>query len=337
MMPWRGERRFLLSCELILTRTERPTLSRKKGWGTLVSIRFEYLSNWFPSRDGKTSSPTSRESSRPPAASIECHVPCIILVKFLPECAECWAESSLPSDKPFLMSKALMARKLPHLECRSVVVCDPELQGTWEGVFMHRGILRILSVGTVLFVALVLVAPRAKADIIEVESATSCPGSLGGGLCNGTQPFLLSQLLITLSQPGSIGAGTQKYVVFNDIGNSFSFTLQSNGQNNTGIADNASCQINGGASSVFSGCSIMGANGSTTSLGTTQINGLTFPATITFSGASGLDSTFILGFVSMQGASSITTGVPEPSTLGLLGSGILGLLSLAGLRRGRTA
>jgi hypothetical protein len=204
-------------------------------------------------------------------------------------------------------------------------------------VFMNRNILKILSVGAVAIAALFFMAPRAKADIIEVESATSCPGSLGGGLCNGSQPFLLSQLLPLLSQPGSIGAGTQKYVVFNDIGNSFTFTLQSNGQNNTGIANNASCQINGGASSLFNGCSIVGANGSSTSLGTTQINGLTFPATITFSGASGLGSTFILGFVSMQGSSSIMTGVPEPSSLGLLGSGILGFLGLAGLRRRQTA
>lgn len=203
---------------------------------------------------------------------------------------------------------------------------------------MLRSTVKVLAVGAIMLAALFLMAPGAKADIIEVEQATSCPGSLGGGLCNGTQPFLLSQLLTLLSQPGSIGAGTQKYVVFNDIGNNFSFTLQSNGQNATGIANNASCQINGGATSFFNGCSIVGANGATTSLGTTQINGLTFPATITFSGNTGLGSTFILGFVSMQGSSSIvTTSVPEPSTLGLLGSGILGLLGLAGFRRGRTA
>ena len=203
---------------------------------------------------------------------------------------------------------------------------------------MLRSVVKILTVGAVMFAAFFLMVPRAKADIIEVEQAGGCPGSLGGGLCNGSQPFLLSQLLTILSQPGSIGAGTQKYVVFNDIGNNFSFTLLSNGQNGTGIANNASCQINGGAKSFFNGCSIVGANGSTTGLGTTQINGLTFPATITFSGNTGFGSTFILGFVSMQGSSSIvTTQVPEPSTLGLLGGGILGLLSLAGLRRGRTA
>src|SRR5690349_12969661 len=113
--------------------------------------------------------------------------------------------------------------------------------------------------------------------------------------------------------------------------------LQSTGQNGTGIANNAACQINGGATSFFNACSIVGANGATTSLGTTQINGLTFPATITFSGNTGLGSTFILGFVSMQGSSyTITTNVPEPSTLGLLGSGVFGLLGLAAFRRSRT-
>jgi hypothetical protein len=190
--------------------------------------------------------------------------------------------------------------------------------------------LRILAVGGVTLVAFFLLATRAKADIVEVEAATSCPGSLGGGLCNGSQVYNLSALLVLLSAPNSIGAGTQKYVVFNDIGNTFSFLLTSTGQNNTGIANNAQCQINGGAASFFNGCSIVGGNGQTTTLGGSQINNLTFPATITFTGIAALGSTFDLGFVSMQGTSSVTT-TPEPATLTLLASAALGLL---GLRRG---
>jgi len=204
---------------------------------------------------------------------------------------------------------------------------------------MFKAPAKVFTVVVVALAAFFILAPGAKADIIEVEGATSCPGSLGGGLCNGSQVYNLSSFLVLLTAPNSIGAGTQKYVVFNDIGNNFSFSVQSTGQNNTGIANNAQCQINGGAKSLFSGCTIVGANGATTTLGGTQINGLTFPATITFTGTTGFGSTFDLGFVSMQGSSS-TISAPEPSALASLGTGILGLLGLGlvnGLRRRGTA
>jgi hypothetical protein len=199
---------------------------------------------------------------------------------------------------------------------------------------LMRKTLRTLVVVGISLAALFLVAPRAHADIIEVEAATSCPGSLGGGLCNGLQPYNLSALLVLLSQPNSIGAGTQKYVVFNDIGNTFSFSMTSTGQNGTGMANNATCQINGGAASLFNGCSIVSSTGQTTTLGGPQINNLTFPATISFSGTAGFGSTFILGFVSMQGSSSVTSA-PEPSMLVLLAAGMLGLLGLATTLRPR--
>lgn len=197
---------------------------------------------------------------------------------------------------------------------------------------MFRFGAKFFTVGAIVF-ALFLLAPHAKADIIEVETATSCPGSLGGGLCNGLQAYNLSALLVLLSQPNSIGAGTQKYVVFNDIGNTFSFSMTSTGQNGTGMANNAVCQINGGATSLFNGCSIVSNTGQTYSLGGSQINNLTFPATISFSGLNGFGSTFILGFVSMQGSSSVVTA-PEPSTLLMLLAGI-GLVGLATTLRSR--
>jgi len=209
---------------------------------------------------------------------------------------------------------------------RGDLLLEPQLEA--EGSNFMTRTLRTLIMGGVTLAALFLLAPHAQADIIEVEGATSCPGSLGGGLCNGMQAFNLSSLLVLLSQPNSIGAGTQKYVVFNDIGNTFSFSMISTGQNNSGMANNAVCQINGGAKPFFNGCSIASNTGQTYSLGGSQINNLTFPATITFSGANAFGSTFILGFVSMQGSSSLVT-VPEPSALALLAAAMLAFMGLA--------
>lgn len=189
---------------------------------------------------------------------------------------------------------------------------------------------RFLGVLSAAALALLVFTPAAHADIIEIESATSCPGSLGGGLCHGTVPYQLSALLNLLSVPDSILNGTQKYVVTDDIGDAFSFMLTSTGQNNTGVANNGACQINGGATSLFNACSIVDVNHQSTSLGGGQINNMTFPVTISFSGASGLGKTFDLGFVSMQGASSVA--VPEPGSLALLGSAML-LLGTALLRK----
>jgi hypothetical protein len=78
--------------------------------------------------------------------------------------------------------------------------------------------IRSMLPTTFLVAAISLIfSPRANADIIEVEAATGCPGSLGGGLCNGAVPWLLSDLLAFLSAPNSIGNGTQKYVVTDNI------------------------------------------------------------------------------------------------------------------------
>ena len=55
------------------------------------------------------------------------------------------------------------------------------------------GTWRRLAVAAVVFTALFLISPKAHADIVEVEAATGCPGSVGGGLCDASNnPFDLS-------------------------------------------------------------------------------------------------------------------------------------------------
>ncbi len=206
---------------------------------------------------------------------------------------------------------------------------------------MTKGKLRFyakkLSVVAVVFVILLIGSRRAKADIFEIEAATGCGGggSVGGGLCTSSDTAFDLSTLLSRGISISAGTGTYKFVVYNDIGNTFSLDFTGS------TADNAQCQINGGAAWFFNACTVMDTLGQTTSLGGTQIGGggkyFTPPATITFSGADGYGQTFDLGFVSMQGSGDATL-VPEGGSAALyLVLDISALLALAWLQHCKRA
>ncbi len=184
---------------------------------------------------------------------------------------------------------------------------------------------RLLVVAAMVFPTLLLMSSSARADIIEVEAATSCPGSVGGGLCNGSNPFGLNTVLNT-AMPGNPSA--QKFVVVDTTG---SFTFVYTGSS----GDNGSCQINGGAASFFDACTGTNGDGTGFSLGHDDTNhpGINSPTTITFTAIAGQCTalnpcTFDLGFISWQGTGTIATA-PEPATLGLLATSLLGLFGFA--------
>lgn len=183
-----------------------------------------------------------------------------------------------------------------------------------------------IAIAAVVFTALFLAPPRAKADIVEVEAATSCPGSVGGGLCNSGSPYDLGSFLGGDFTVGTVG--TEKFVITDKVG---SFTLQYNGA----PGDNGSCQINGGAMTFFSNCVGKNGDGTGFSLGHDDTNhpGMNGPALITFTAKPGQCTaanpcTFDLGFVSWQGTGTISNS-PEPATLGLVASGLFGLFGFA--------
>lgn len=196
--------------------------------------------------------------------------------------------------------------------------------------------------------ALLLTAVPAKADsltftvpdpnIIGFANATSCGGST---LCNNGSAYTLSTLNSWFSTPTS----AQSYLVFNDTGHTItSLTLIVTGSFQATNGPWGNFQIQVGAPGFFNTVSLSGPGfvgytqgpNATSAAANFSNTGNPLAITFTWSGGKGIPPGAIFDLQTASWVSNVgSTTVPEPSTLYLLGGGLLGLFGY--LRRTRRA